>query len=96
MPARQFGSDLLAGISILTSVLLGEDRVGSIVVLMLSGGVALEQYATRRASSVRDALGKRMPQAAHRKHAGGFSVGSLDDITIGEVLLVTFTDLGLC
>jgi cation transport ATPase len=66
---RQFGSDLLAGISIVTSVLLGEYLVGCIVVLMLSGGVALEQYATRRASSVLDALARRMPQTAHRKEA---------------------------
>src|ERR1043165_2886903 len=32
---RQFGSDLLAGISIVTAVLLGEYLVGCIVVLML-------------------------------------------------------------
>src|SRR6187401_3253705 len=35
---REFGSDLLAGISIVTSVLLGEYLAGSIVVLMLWGG----------------------------------------------------------
>ena len=34
----EFGSDLLAGISIVTSVLLGEYLAGSLVVLMLSGG----------------------------------------------------------
>ena len=36
--AREFGSDHLAGISIVTSVLLGEYLVGVIVILMLSGG----------------------------------------------------------
>lgn len=36
----EFGSDLLAGISIVTSVLLGEYLAGSMVVLMLSGGEA--------------------------------------------------------
>ena len=65
--ARQFGSDLLAGISIISAVLLGEYLVATIIVLMLSGGAALEQFATRRASSVLDALAKRMPQVAHRK-----------------------------
>ena len=44
---RQFGSDLLAGISIVTSVVLGEYLAGTIVVLMLSGGEALEAYAVR-------------------------------------------------
>src|SRR5262245_24887277 len=38
----EFGSDLLAGISIVTSALLGEYLAGSLVVLMLSGGEALE------------------------------------------------------
>src|SRR6476661_2101817 len=65
--AGEFGSDLLAGISIIASALLGEYLAGSIVVLMLSGGTALEEYVTRRASSVLGALAKRMPRIAHRK-----------------------------
>ena len=64
---REFGSDLLGGISIVTSVLLGEYLAGSIIVLMLSGGEALESYALRNASSVLAALAKRMPSIAHRK-----------------------------
>ena len=34
---REFGSDLLGGISIVTSIWLGEYLAGSIIVLMLSG-----------------------------------------------------------
>jgi len=49
---REFGSDLLGGISIITSVVLGEYLAGSIIVLMLAGGEALESYALRSASSV--------------------------------------------
>ena len=64
---REFGSDLLGGISIITSVLLGEYLAGSIIVLMLAGGEALESYALRSASSVLAALAKRMPSVAHRK-----------------------------
>ena len=63
----EFGSDLLGGISIVTSVLLGEYLAGSIIVLMLAGGEALESYALRSASSVLAALAKRMPSIAHRK-----------------------------
>lgn len=48
---REFGSDLLGGISIITSILLGEFLAGTIIVLMLSGGEALESYALRSASS---------------------------------------------
>src|SRR5690348_12571674 len=81
--AREFGSDHLAGISIITSVLLGEYLVGAIVILMLSGGVALEEFASRRASSVLDALAKRIPQVAHRKIGAVLSDVKLGDIAIG-------------
>ena len=42
----------LAGIAIVTSIVLGEYLAGTLVVLMLSGGEALEHYAVRNASSV--------------------------------------------
>jgi heavy metal translocating P-type ATPase len=85
---RQFGSDLLAGISILASVLMGQYLVGAIIVLMLSGGAALEQFATRRASSVLDALAKRMPQIAHRKRGTSVEDVNLDQVHVGEDLVV--------
>ena len=84
----EFGSDLLAGASILTSVALGEYLVGSIVVLMLSGGTALEQYATRRASSVLQALARRIPQTAHRKLAGTVANVKINEIRVGDTLVV--------
>lgn len=84
----EFGSDLLAGISIVTAVLLGEYLAGSIVVLMLSGGEALENYAVRNASSVLRALAKRMPSVAHRKRDSTISDVALDDIVVGDTLVV--------
>lgn len=86
--ALEFGSDLLAGISILSAVLLGQYLVGSIIVLMLSGGAALEHYATRRASSVLEALAKRMPQTAHLKAVSGITDISLVEIAIGDTLII--------
>ena len=84
----EFGSDLLAGASILTSVALGEFLVGSIVVLMLSGGTTLEHYAARRASSALEALARRMPQTAHRRALGVVSSIKLDEVSVGDVLVV--------
>ncbi len=85
---REFGSDLLAGISIVVSVLLGEYLVGAIVVLMLSGGTALEQYATQRASAVLDAMAKRMPTIAHRRTDSAMEDVGLDQVRIGDSLVV--------
>ena len=85
---RQFGSDLLAGVSIITAILLHEYLVAAIVVLMLSGGEALEEFATARASSVLDALARRVPSVAHRKEAGRLVEVKLSDIHIGDELTV--------
>jgi heavy metal translocating P-type ATPase len=85
---RQFGSDLLAGISIVTSAVLGEYLAGSIVVLMLAGGEALESYALRTASSVLEALARRMPSIGHRREGGEIVDVPLDAIAVGDVLLL--------
>lgn len=85
---RKFGSDLLGGISIVTSILLGEYLAGSIIVLMLSGGEALESYALTSASSVLAALAKRMPSIAHRKKGTEIIDISLQEVAIGDLLLL--------
>ncbi|WP_428835621.1 heavy metal translocating P-type ATPase [Rubritalea halochordaticola] len=84
----EFGSDLLGGISIITSIFLGEYLAGSIIVLMLSGGEALESYALRSASSVLEALAKRMPSKAHRKMGNKIHEANLEDIQIGDLLVI--------
>lgn len=86
---REFGADWLAGIAIVTSVILKEYLAGTLVVLMLSGGEALEAYAVQSASSVLAALARRMPSVAHRKTADGELVEiALDEIRVGDVLVV--------
>ena len=84
----QFGSDLLAGISIVASVLLGEYLAGTLVVLMLSGGQALEAFAVRRASAVLAALAGRLPAVAHRRVAGVLADVPLDAVAVGDDLVV--------
>ena len=83
-----FGADLLAGISIVTALILGEYLAGSLVVLMLSGGVSLESFALRRASSVLEALAKRMPNRAHRRKNGVIEDIGVEEIVIGDECVV--------
>jgi heavy metal translocating P-type ATPase len=85
---REFGSDLLAGISIVTAVRLDEYLAGTLVVLMLSGGGALEAYAVRSASSVLEALARRMPSLAHRRKNGQVVDVALEEVAVGETLVV--------
>lgn len=85
---REFGSDLLAGLSIVTAVLLGEYLAGVLVCLMLSGGEALEAYAVRSASHVLEALARRMPTVAHRKAASEIVDVPLEQVAVGDLLVV--------
>ena len=55
---------------------------------MLSSGVALESYAVRKASSVLDALAKRMPSIAHQKLGGQVHDISTEQVNIGDILLI--------
>lgn len=82
------GADLLAGISIVAAVLLDQYLAGALIVLMLSGGAVLESYAVRRASSVLEALAKRMPAIAHRKSDGLLTEIGAEQARIGDTLVV--------
>ena len=84
----EFGSDLLAGISIVTSVVLGEYLAGTLVVLMLAGGEALEGYAVRRASSALASLARRLPAVAHRSRDGVVEDVPLDAVAVGDLVVV--------
>ena len=83
-----FSSDLLAGLSIITSILLEQYLAGTFVVLMLSGGTALEKYAIESASRVLEALAKRAPTIAHRKEKQTISDISTSEIQVGDTLIV--------
>lgn len=85
---REFGSDLLGGISIVTSVLLGEYLAGALIVLMLAGGEALESYALRSASSVLGALAKRLPALAHRREGTAIVDVALANVAVGDLLVL--------
>jgi heavy metal translocating P-type ATPase len=85
---REFGSDLLAGLSIVTAVFLGEYLAGTLVILMLSGGEAIEAFAVRHASSVLAALAKRVPSVAHRRSGTSFEDVALDEVAVGDLLEV--------
>jgi heavy metal translocating P-type ATPase len=84
----EFGSDLLAGLSIVTSIILGEYLAGSLVVLMLSGGETLERFAIRTASRVLEALAKRAPTIAHRKKRETIEDIPVESIAIGDTILI--------
>jgi heavy metal translocating P-type ATPase len=77
-----YGVDILAVTAILSAILFKEYWAAIIIVFMLTGGEALEDYAERRAQAELTALLERAPQKAHvirgRKEI---------DIPVGEVVV---------
>jgi heavy metal translocating P-type ATPase len=88
MIRREFSADLIAAVSIVASVILHQYLAGALVVLMATTGRALEDFAVRNASSVLEALAKRMPSTAHRRSGEGVEDAPLEEIRIGDVLVV--------
>jgi heavy metal translocating P-type ATPase len=62
---KEFSVDVIALLAITGSLLLREYLAGAFIVLMLSGGEALEAFALRRARSSLSALAERAPRSAH-------------------------------
>lgn len=81
-----YGIDILAATAIVTAVLLREYWAAILVVLMLTGGKALEDYAERRAQSELAALLKRAPQKAHVLHNRKVMDVKVDDVRVGDKL----------
>jgi heavy metal translocating P-type ATPase len=84
----EFGSDHLAGVAIVASVLLREYLAGAIVVLMLAGGNTLEQYAVAEATSVLRALANRVPTVGHRRRGNALEDVPVEEIQVGDELSI--------
>lgn len=84
-----WGIDILAVTAIVATVSVGEYIASLIVVLMLTGGAALEDYAAGRATKELTSLLERAPRTAHRENDdGGTTEVPIDAIEVGDILLV--------
>jgi heavy metal translocating P-type ATPase len=91
---KQFASDIVATLAILAALLLNDAFPGIIIVLMQTGGKALEDYAYRHASSSIDALISRSPRTAQIRQKGGAMVDvDVIAIQIGDLLVVRPGDI---
>jgi heavy metal translocating P-type ATPase len=84
----KFGSDQLAGVSIVASAFLGEYLAGAIVVLMLSGGETLQSMVVGRATAALRALASRVPTIAHRVRGSVVEDIAVTDIDVGDELSI--------
>lgn len=84
-----WSTDLIAAVSIVSSIVMGQYPVAWVVMLMLAGGAWLESYAVRRASRALEALAQRVPTTAHRRLPDGSEeVVGLDAVSPGDLLSI--------
>ncbi len=88
MFAGQFAADVVATLAIVTAVALDQPLPGLIVVLMQTGGEALERYAAGRASAAVRALEADAPRVAHRKERGDVVDIEVEAIHVNDELVV--------
>ena len=84
----KYGIDILAATAIIASVLLGEYWAAIIIVVMLTGGEALEHYAQHRAKSELNALLAHAPQTAYVLRKGKTIQIKVDEIKVGDKLII--------
>ena len=93
MMHRHFAADIVAMLAIITAILSNEALPGVVIVIMQSGGKALEDHAFRKASTSLNALLARSPQTANRKKNNIIEVIDVNSIKIGDLLVVRPGDL---
>ena len=84
----KFGVDLIAGLAIVGAWWLGQSLAGLVVVLMLSGGQALEAYAMRKAQHELTKLLARAPRFALKKVGETYEKISIDFVVPGDEIMI--------
>lgn len=84
----EFGVDLLAVTAIITALLLGEYITAAVIVVMLTGGEALENYAENRAKGELNALMDRAPKTALIEVKGKTKKIAIEKVAVGDILVI--------
>jgi heavy metal translocating P-type ATPase len=89
----KYGIDILAATAIIASVILGQYWAAIVVVLMLTGGEGLEDFAEHRAKRELDALLEHAPQIAHVIRKGKTLDIGVQELHVGDKILIKAGEL---
>jgi heavy metal translocating P-type ATPase len=93
----EFAADVVAMLAIVSAAVLYQPFAGLVVVIMLTGGEALERYAEGRAGAAVAALEQAAPRQAHVRGADGTVRDvAAETVRVGDVLLVRPGELIPC
>lgn len=88
MVKGSFGVDLIAGVALISTFLIGQYLAGVIVLLMLSGGQLLEVYAMNRAKREMQGLLSRTPEFVHVRQNENVVDIPISQVTIGMEIVI--------
>ena len=89
----QVGIDVIALAAIISSLLLGQYLAAAVIVIMLTGGEALEAFAKNRARHELDSLLKRKPTTAHLITSSGINDVAVSKVRVGDAILLKPGDM---
>ena len=89
----RYGIDILAATAIIASVALGQYWAGIVIVLMLTGGEALEDFAHHRAQTELDELLRHAPQKARVIRKGEPVLVPVNELKVGDKVIINAGDL---
>ncbi len=93
----EFAADVVAILAIVSAAALYQPFAGLVVVIMLTGGAALERYAEGRAGAAVAALEQAAPRQAHIRDADGTVRDvAAESVRVGDLLLVRPGELIPC
>lgn len=84
----KYGVDILAITAIVATLLVGDYWASLVVLIMLTGGDSLEDYASHQASRELRSLLDNSPQVAHRVTGETIDDLAVEDVQVGELILV--------
>jgi heavy metal translocating P-type ATPase len=82
------GVDLIAALSMIAALALGQTLAAIVVAIMYAGGTALEDFAVARAERNLKSLVDRAPRTAHRQIDQDIEDVPVEEIKVGDVLLI--------
>lgn len=88
LKSGRYGVDILAITAIVATLAVGEYWASLMILIMLTGGDSLEDYAAKRANKELKSLLDHSPQIAHRLLGDSLSDVRVEQIKIGDELVV--------
>lgn len=88
LESGRWGVDILAIIAVVSTMIVGDYWAAWMILIMLTGGESLEDYATSQADKELRSLLKNSPRIADKLVNGKIEEVKVDELKIGDIVLI--------